>query len=131
MANGFPQMTNILRLSDIEGGPTSGDILCSIEDIEVGGAKEFSYRSGSELLDIFIQRQEGQVFAYVNVCPHAGMPLNMEQGQFMEKSGRYLMCHTHGALFQLEDGLCVAGPCNGARLQSVSIRLEAGKIIVD
>ena len=44
----------------------------------------------------------------------------------MEKSGKYLMCHTHGALFQLSDGLCVAGPCNGASLQAVDITVKSG-----
>jgi nitrite reductase/ring-hydroxylating ferredoxin subunit len=122
-------VTNTLKLSDVGADLEAGDILCSIEDIEGGSAKELSFRAGTNIYDIFIQRQGNDVFAYVNCCPHTGMPLNMEQGQFMEKSGRYLMCHSHGALFQLSDGLCVAGPCNGASLQSVDIQIENGKII--
>lgn len=101
-----------------------------MEDIEDGSAKELSYRSGSDIYDLFIQRQGNEVFAYLNSCPHTGVPLNMEAGKFMEKSGRYLMCHTHGALFQLSDGLCVAGPCNGAFLQAVDITVDKGQIIV-
>ncbi len=123
-------MTNILRLSEIGVALKAGDILCLVDDIKDGEAKEFSYRSGSDIHDIFIQRKEDNIYAYVNVCPHAGTPLNMEEGQFLEKTGSYFMCHTHGALFQLSDGLCVAGPCNGAKLRAVEIEIKNGKILV-
>ena len=107
-----------------------GDVLCPLANIMDGEAKELTYRSGKNIYDIFIQRLGDNAFAYTNVCPHAGTPLNMDEGQFMEKTGRYLMCHTHGALFQLEDGLCVAGPCNGASLTVVEISVNNGNIIV-
>ncbi len=123
-------MTNSLKLSTLGIGLNPGDILCSLDDLSDETAKEFSYRAGSEIHDIFIQRKDDQVYAYTNICPHAGTPLNMEDGIFLEKTGTYLMCHTHGALFQLEDGLCVAGPCNGASLQQVDVRLENGSIVV-
>ncbi len=124
------QVTDRVKLSSLNVGLSAGDILCELTDIEDGMAKEFCYRSGTDFHDIFIQRKEMDIFAYLNICPHAGTPLNMEEGAFMERSGTYLMCHTHGALFQLDDGLCVAGPCNGARLQSVDIKVENGIIKV-
>jgi nitrite reductase/ring-hydroxylating ferredoxin subunit len=130
LALGFRQVTNSLKLDDLNVGLSVGDVLCAVDEIIDGDAKEFSYRSGDDLHDIFIQRQGGSVFAYVNICPHAGTPLNMDGAKFMEKTGRYLMCHTHGALFQLEDGLCVAGPCNGARLRPVDVAVEGGNVIV-
>ncbi len=123
-------MTNSIKLSDIGVGLSAGDILCTLDDLQTGDAKEFSYRAGTDIHDIFIQRKDDDVYAFVNICPHAGTPLNMEQGKFMEKTGNYLMCHTHGALFQLSDGLCVAGPCNGASLQAVEIKVENGNIVV-
>ncbi len=123
-------MTKPLKLSGLDIGLSEGDILCAVSDIADGAAQEFSYRSGADIHDIFLQRRGGEIYAYVNICPHAGTPLNMDEGAFMEKTGTYLMCHTHGALFQLEDGLCVAGPCNGARLQSVDIKVENGIIKV-
>ena len=123
-------MTNIIKLGTLGIALNPGDELCSLEIIEDGSAREFSYRSGSDFYDIFIQRKGHNAFAYMNMCPHAGTPLHMEEGVFMERTGKYLMCHTHGALFQLEDGLCVAGPCNGDYLQAVEIKIDQGKIIV-
>lgn len=123
-------MTNKLKLESLDAGLKVGDILCALSDIEDGCAKEFSYRSGSDIHDIFLQRKGRDIYGFVNVCPHTGTPLNMEEGGFMEKSGRYLMCHTHGALFQLDDGLCVAGPCNGEKLKAVDVKVDSGNVIV-
>ena len=111
-------------------GLVSGVILCKLEDIDDGSAKELSYSAGDEIYNIFLQRKGDDVFAYNNACPHTGAPLNMELGQFMEKSGTYLMCHTHGALFQLDDGFCVAGPCNGASLEKFDIMIKSGNVII-
>ncbi|MDA0707679.1 MAG: Rieske (2Fe-2S) protein [Proteobacteria bacterium] len=121
---------NKITLSKIDGAPSAGEILCSVDDLTDNAAMEFSLGSAKETYDIFIQRYNGEIFAYVNVCPHAGTPLNMEDGIFMEKTGRYLMCHTHGALFEPSNGLCVAGPCNGASLQAVEIDIIAGNIVI-
>ena len=123
-------MTSSLKLSSINVGLKVGDLLCTVDDIKERGAREFSFRSDDDIYDIFIQKSDGGIHAYVNVCPHAGTPLNMDEGRFMEKTGVYLMSHTHGALFPLHDGLCVAGPCNGSSLQAVDIKVEKGNILV-
>lgn len=130
MEVGCQKVADFFILSQLPDGPSMGETLCFLDDIDDGSAKEFSYSCGNDIHDIFIQRRGGEIFGYVNICPHVGTPLNMDEGQFMEKSGRYLMCHTHGALFQLDDGLCVAGPCNGARLQSVLLKIEGKRIII-
>jgi nitrite reductase/ring-hydroxylating ferredoxin subunit len=127
---GFRQVTDTFKISHITNALSAGDVLCALDDIVEGTAKEFSFRDGDDIHDLFIHRKNDQVYAYVNICPHAGTPLNMEEGTFTEKSGRYLMCHTHGALFQLEDGLCVAGPCNGAKLRVVDVILKDGNILL-
>lgn len=130
MVRGFPLVTNSIKLSTLCIGLNAGDILCPLDELDHEKAKEFSYRAGSEIHDIFVQRKEDNVYGYVNICPHAGTPLNMENGKFLEKSGQYLMCHTHGALFQLTDGLCVAGPCNGSSLQAIDLIVENGNVLV-
>ncbi len=40
------------------------------------------------------------------------------EGQFFETSGLYLMCATHGAIYEPDTGKCVGGPCRGGRLAS-------------
>jgi nitrite reductase/ring-hydroxylating ferredoxin subunit len=64
----------------------------------------------------------------VNRCPHVGTPLDWAPDEFMDRAGRHLMCSTHGALFEVEDGRCVAGPCQGDRLEPFPIAVREGVI---
>ena len=78
----------------------------------------------------FVVRHCGTVRAYVNRCPHAGTELDWQPGEFFEESGLYLMCSTHGALFEPSSGYCVAGPCRGASLEPLAIRERDGQVIL-
>jgi nitrite reductase/ring-hydroxylating ferredoxin subunit len=42
-----------------------------------------------------------------------------------------LMCAHHSAMFRFEDGLCIDGPCQGAALMAVAIRIEHGQVFSD
>jgi len=118
-----------MKASDIPGGPKRGEILCRLSEIEDGMAREFSYRHGDEMRDIFIHRMGDEIYSYENSCPHAFIPLNMDQGHFIDKTGAYFICQNHGALFDIKNGLCVAGPCNGQSLTIIDVELKEGNII--
>lgn len=72
----------------------------------------------------FAVRWHGAVYGYLNQCPHAGGPLDFE-GQVLERSGRFLMCARHGAIFEPDTGKCVGGPCRGARLTPLAMHESA------
>ncbi len=109
----------------------AGGFLCRLEDIEDGEGKGFVFGEGLERREIFVVREDEAVYGYANVCPHAGTPLDWEPNRFMNADGSYLMCHTHGALFRIEDGYCIAGPCAGQSLTQVAVRLaEDGRVIL-
>ena len=78
----------------------------------------------------FAVRYAGKVRAYVNRCPHASTELDWQPGEFFEESGLYLICSTHGALFEPGSGYCVAGPCRGASLEPLAIRERDGQVIL-
>jgi len=78
----------------------------------------------------FAIRYHGKVRAFVNRCPHAGTELDWQPGEFFEESGLYLMCSTHGALFEPGSGFCVAGPCRGASLEPLATRERGGQVIL-
>ena len=67
--------------------------------------------------NIFVIRQGGDVHAYVNWCPHNQVLIDQIPGQFFNSEKTMLRCSKHGALFQINDGLCVEGPCEGESLQ--------------
>jgi nitrite reductase/ring-hydroxylating ferredoxin subunit len=76
----------------------------------------------------FAIRFDGVAHGFVNVCPHAGTELDWQPGEFFEESGLYLVCATHGALFEPDTGLCIAGPCQGMRLQPLTVEESHGQV---
>ena len=70
---------------------------------------------GFELDDLrlLVIRRDGQVYAYKNRCPHRGVRLEWQPDQFLDDSTSLIKCATHAALFLIESGECVAGPCAG------------------
>ncbi|MCY1188410.1 hypothetical protein D9M73_295170 [compost metagenome] len=67
-------------------------------------------------MKILATRRGGQVFLYRNRCPHRGVPLEWQPDRFLDASASLIQCATHGALFLIETGECIAGPCAGAAL---------------
>jgi nitrite reductase/ring-hydroxylating ferredoxin subunit len=78
----------------------------------------------------FAVRHRGVACAFVNRCPHAGTELDWQPGEFFEETGLYLVCSTHGALFEPNNGFCVAGPCRGASLQPLDVGEHDGGIFL-
>jgi nitrite reductase/ring-hydroxylating ferredoxin subunit len=78
----------------------------------------------------FAVRHRGTVYAFVNRCPHLGTELDWQPGEFFEETGLYLVCSTHGAIFQPDTGFCVAGPCHGASLEPLQVREEDGQVFL-
>ena len=69
----------------------------------------------------FVVRYHGVAHGYVNRCAHVPIELDWAEGEFFESSGLYLMCATHGAIYEPATGRCVGGPCRGGRLQAVAV----------
>jgi nitrite reductase/ring-hydroxylating ferredoxin subunit len=78
----------------------------------------------------FAIRHLGEVRGYVNRCPHLGTELDWNPGEFFDIPGVYLICSTHGAMFEPKTGLCVAGPCRGASLEPLAMREQGGGIFL-
>lgn len=109
---------------------TSPRVLCRLEEIEDGQARGFTLGSGRGRVEIFVVREGRRVYGYRNSCPHVGTPLDFPEDRFMSVDGNHLLCHTHGALFEIADGLCIAGPCKGQRLTPVPVGLDRQDRIV-
>src|SRR5690554_1424697 len=79
---------------------------------------------------VVLLRRDGHVYAWRNLCPHAGRFLNWAPGRFLFDQGR-LVCASHGATFEVDSGLCVAGPCRGSSLVPVPVTpLDGGRVRV-
>lgn len=105
--------------------------LCRLDEIPDGAARGFELGEGTERRDLFVLRRGDRLFAFRNECPHAGSPLDLMPDQFLSADRRHLQCHTHGALFRIEDGKCVAGPCLGRALTPVAVRIEGEDLVIE
>ena len=106
-------------------------VLCRLEEIEDGEGKGFAIETTDGPCDIFVVRDGEAAYGYINSCPHTGTPLDWTPDRFMSEDGGFIMCATHGALFQIEDGDCIAGPCAGDRLTGVPLTVDGdGRVIL-
>ena len=78
---------------------------------------------------IFVVRKGQSVRGYVNACPHQGTPLDWRPQGFMSEDGRHIQCTTHGALFEIENGRCIAGPCAGDGLTAVALTVDDDGVV--
>jgi nitrite reductase/ring-hydroxylating ferredoxin subunit len=97
--------------------------LCAIAEIPDGGAID-ALLHGQELV---LVRYGAQVYGYLNVCPHAGRPLNWAPGKFLLAHGQ-LVCASHGAAFKVETGECIGGPCRGQSLGLIATELRGEEV---
>ena len=95
-----------------------------------GQSAKFSLRCGSKTVEGFVVNYAGHFYAYVNRCAHVGTPVDMWPNEFFTDDGRHLICATHGAVYQPETGLCIAGPCPGAALTPLAVALEGAEVVV-
>lgn len=110
-------------------------VICSMDDIPSRKATGFVLQRRDEdgsarPWPIIIVRWGKHVFGYVNQCPHDGVNLDWEQDSFLDPNGLRLMCGKHGALFDIESGDCVDGPCLGQGLQPIALAVLDDEICV-
>ncbi len=99
-------------------------LLCSLKDLANPGSARCAFDGDSHGHGLCVLRRDDKVYGYLNRCPHTGGPLDWLPGQFLSADQRLIQCSTHGAQFRIEDGYCVAGPCAGASLTPMPIRVR-------
>ncbi len=105
--------------------PAPGHDLCALDDLPDPGSRGFAFPG----FRAFVVRLGAEVRGYLDVCPHAGWPLAMTDERRLTREGDYLLCTGHGALFRLEDGLCIAGPCAGRSLEPWPVTVREGRVL--
>ena len=105
-------------------------VICALSELEDPGARGFTMGRGEWPLRGFVARRGAEIRAYVNHCPHAGHALNLRPHAFLAPDAPLIQCSSHGARFEIGSGLCLAGPCPGARLRPIELRIERGYVLV-
>lgn len=102
--------------------------LCSSADlVERGDAVPFDVVYCGRVARAFAVRFQGQVHAYLNRCGHVPMEMDYQPNRFFDLTGNYLMCATHGALYQPQTGECRGGPCRTG-LEKIAVSERNGRV---
>ena len=104
--------------------------VCRLDSLADPGAKGFYVGDGEWPFRGFVVRFNDEIFAYANICPHRRYPLDLLENEFLVDDGQLIRCASHGALFNLETGLCVAGPCAGRSLMRLALRVAADQKVL-
>lgn len=105
---------------------TVRQVLCRNDELSEGNTLEV-FINGVSLI---LVQHEGEAIAYWNSCPHLSVPLNWGPNRFLDPSKTHLQCATHGALFQISDGLCISGPCMDDQLDRVLLEQDQEHIYI-
>ena len=101
-----------------------------LDELEDPGCREFQIGEGDWPFKGFVVRRGDEVYAYQNYCVHAGHPLNWQPDQFLTEDGAQIVCASHGAVYEIDSGVCVSGPCPGKILRPVDVDIRDGRIVV-
>lgn len=100
--------------------------LCDFNDITEGEARSFTVNS----TDIFAVKHDNKIYVYENFCPHLGINLEFQPNQFLDLEKRFIQCSNHNALFEIDSGFCLSGPCYGKSLRKIPVEMSGQKILV-
>ena len=103
--------------------------LCRLDDLPEGHSKGFALNPAACYADLLVVRARTGIYAYRNRCPHTGAPMEWEPDRFLDFSNTLIQCGIHGALFRVEDGYCIAGPCARQSLQRIAVTERDGWLI--
>ena len=92
--------------------------------------REFAIGNGDWPFRGFVVRQGDNIYAYQNVCAHVGHPLNWSPNRFLTKDNSAIICASHGAIYDIKTGQCVAGPAGGRALRAVQVAVRDGVVYV-
>ena len=104
--------------------------LCRFDDLVDGKSRGFD-PLGEGRDTMFVVRRGDVLHAWRNHCPHYDRArMAWKKDEFLDASGEQIMCFAHGALFEIESGICTLGPCLGQSLTPVDVEIRDGTVWV-
>lgn len=99
-------------------------MLCHLADLPDGAARGFAV--AGLRCKVIVVRQGARVHGWRDLCPHyaGGTPMAWKRDAYLNGAGTHIACAAHGALFEIDTGVCVQGPCLGQRLTRVPLVVD-------
>lgn len=103
--------------------------VAEVSALPVGGAQFVEAWVRGERRDCVLVGTAAGPRGFLNVCAHRNQPVVVD-GRPLDEAGR-LECRAHGAKYEAETGLCVQGPCVGARLVAVPVEVRENGLWIE
>ncbi|WP_066794476.1 Rieske (2Fe-2S) protein [Sphingomonas soli] len=113
------------RLTATPPGVTLGPFML----IPDNAARNFVLEMRAGRFHGFVVRKGETVHGYVDRCAHMALPLTQTLDDYLTPDGALIQCSWHGALYRIDDGACVGGPCVGAKLTPWPVAVIDGMIV--
>lgn len=93
-------------------------------------AKSFKAKVRGRVFQGFVVRQGDKFYAYQNLCRHLPITLDLNDDDFFTHDKKFLQCQMHGAMYEINTGLCIGGPCLGAQLMRLELEEEEDRLVI-
>jgi nitrite reductase/ring-hydroxylating ferredoxin subunit len=103
-------------------------LVCKLDDLKESSCHGWDGVIDESPIQCFLIYHQNKVYSYLNRCPHTGVNLDWVPHQFLDSNDEFIQCATHGALFRIENGHCLHGPCIGEHLQVIENEIIEDKI---
>lgn len=108
--------------------PTPVPLCAGADLLERGRAHTFDVLHFRQPATAFALRFDGQVVAYLNRCAHVPTEMDWQEGEFLDRDRRYIICSIHGAVYHPLDGRCVTGMCGRIGLTKLDVEERDGQV---
>lgn len=103
--------------------------LCASAELEERGrAHGFDVLQYRQPARAFVLRFDGELHAYLNRCAHVPAEMDWQEGEFLDRDKRYIMCSIHGAVYDPKTGRCVTGMCGRSGLTKLRVEEREGQV---
>ena len=92
--------------------------------------RSFDCKIRGKIFNGFVIKKKGEYYAYQNLCKHLPISLDLNDNDFFSNDNKLIQCHMHGAMYAIETGLCIGGPCQGAVLNRLEIKEEDKYLVI-
>lgn len=105
------------RIAASAAVPTDTTYLFTVRDVDTDERREA----------VLVRTPDGDVRGWLNYCRHL-LDVRLDKGSGAPMRDGEVVCANHGAYFEADTGLCTFGPCEGAVLEPVEVRVGDGDV---
>lgn len=98
-------------------------VLCRLDELADGASRGFDpWGDGQDT--VLVVRRGAVLHAWRDACPHhGGTPMAWRKDAYLDAARERIVCHAHGAQFDIATGECLLGPCLGQALTRVPLAI--------